>query len=286
MPFVHIPAMLMKDAAARLIMGANKYVNRRELVPVMRHQNIRVYRGVVPLHSDALFIAPSAMVQGNVMLGHGVCIFYHTNIRNYNTDKPTIVGDNVVLAENTTLMGQVKIGAGCFIGVNCSFDCCEVMNNAYIAHGCCVQLGCVIEDGAVLALGTNLPKDTRVKANEYWAGNPGKFVCNVDEAIRDKVQGIAHEYLELGQKHRHAIDEHLNDSVTLDEDWLKRTVAKMEARRSDVAVPVTREIPSIAKRFIQPRVTARLPQFHVRISYPQCRQAPWMVIPADNNGNA
>merc|ERR1719197_1383213 len=277
--------MLIRDAAVRVIQAANNSVSRREMIPVMRHQNVRIYRGIIPLYKDATFIAPNAMVQGNVILGHHACLFYHSYIRNYHLDKVTSVGDNSVVADRTTFMGQIKVGHDCFIGVGCSLDCCEIMNNVYVSHGCSIQLGCVVEDGAVLALGTNLEKDTRVKANEYWAGNPGRFVCNVDEGIRERVDAIAKEYRKLGKEHAAAINAHIKDGLVLDEQWLKNTVAKMESRRQDVAIPVKRDIPSIAKRFIQPRVTARLPQFHARVSYPQNRMAPWKPNPPDNNGN-
>jgi carbonic anhydrase/acetyltransferase-like protein (isoleucine patch superfamily) len=285
-PFVHIPGMLLRDAAARLIFSANLYISRRELPPVMRHQKVRIYRGLIPLYQDAEFIAPNAQVWGNVILGHHTCLFYHSYIRNFHLDTPTIIGDNTVIADRTSFMGQIKVGHDSFIGVGCSLDMCEVMNNVYVSHGCSIQLGCVVEDGAVLALGTNLEKDTRVKANEYWAGNPGRFVCHVDENIRERVDAIAAEYRKLGHEHAAAIDAHINEGLVLDEAWLKNAVAKMEARRSDVAIPVKRDVPSIAKRFIQPRVTARLPQFHAKVSYPQNRMAPWKPNPPDNNGNA
>ena len=147
-------------------------------------------------------------------------------------------------------------------------------------------MACIVEDGAVLALGTVLDKDTRVKSNEYWAGNPGKFVCNVDELIRERTHAIAKEYRDLCGKHAVAMKSHIDNGRVLDEAWLKATIVKMEARRQDVAIPVKRDIPSIAKRFMQPRVHARLPQFHARVSYPHNRQAPWVPNPPDNNGNA
>ena len=284
--WLHVPGMLMKDAGARCIMSANKMVNRREMPPVLRIQNIRVYRGVIPIYTDAAFIAPSAQIWGNVVLGHNSSIMYHTYIRNFHLGKATTIGDNTTIADRTTFMGQIRVGNDCFVGVGCTLDCCEIMNNVYISHGCAIQYGAVIEDGAVLALGTVLPKDARVKANEYWAGHPGKFVCKVDGLIRERTAQITQEYVQLGKGHKKAVDDHMKDGEVLDEAWLKATVAKMEARRQDVAVPVKREIPSIAKRFLTPRVTARLPQFHARVSYPCNRQAPWMTQGPDNGGNA
>lgn len=286
LPFLHIPGMLTRDLASRCMQAANDMISRREMVPVMKHQTVKMYRGVIPVYQDAAFMAPNSMIWGNVVLGHNASIFYHVYIRNYHLGVATVVGDNATIADNTTLMGQVQIGNNTFVGCNCSLDMCEVMNNAYISHGCTIAGGTVVEDGAVVALGTVLEKDTRVKANEYWAGNPGKFVCKVDDVIRERVQAIAAEYRELGQKHAHAIDDHVKSGLTLDEAWFKSVVAKMEARRQEVTIPVKRDVPAIAKQFMQPRVNARLPQMHARVAYPNMRQAPWLPKMADDSGNA
>jgi carbonic anhydrase/acetyltransferase-like protein (isoleucine patch superfamily) len=277
---------LMKDFGTRMVIQAHKFQSRRLLKPAMRHQNIRVYRHIIPTTSEAAFVAPSAMVQGNVTLGHGASVFYHSYIRNFHGAVPTTVGDHTTVADRVTFVGQIKVGHDCFVGVGASLDCCEVMDNVFIGHGACIQLGCVLEDGCIIGHGAVLPQDTRVKANEYWAGNPATLQGMVDEKMRARVQEVVKTYGALGGRHKHAVEEHYKEGLVTDADWLKTCCDMIEKRRDELAFPQNRELPSEALRFLQPRVSARLPQMHVRMSYPVNRIAPWMMKSPDINGNA
>ena len=97
----------------------------------------------------------------NVFIGEGVII---------DTIRPDLltIGDNTLITARCMILthfykdgnfyyGDVKIGNGCFIGMN-----------TIIANS--VTLG----DGAVIGAGSIVTKD--IPAGEVWAGNPAKFI--------------------------------------------------------------------------------------------------------------
>ncbi|CCW68527.1 unnamed protein product [Phytomonas sp. Hart1] len=277
---------MIKDVGCRLGIIAHYMHKRQHMYPVMRHQNIRVYRGMLPWTQDAGFLAPSAHLCGNIVLGHDCCVFYHAVIRNYHVKEATVLGDHSVVMDRATLMGQVRIGQGVFVGAGASLDCCEIHDHVYIGAGASISVGAVVENHAIVAPGAAVGKDGRVYAGELWAGNPAQKVGEVSPEQASELHYMIHERIQSGQAHQRAIQEHLHYTAKLDRKWLKETVELLAKQQQQVVVRVPLEIPLEARRFLQPRVHMRRPELHVRSSYPLNRIAPWMPRIPDQVANA
>lgn len=276
-PMVAHVANMMKDIGQRLYKVTHKMTSRRYPYPVIRHTNIRIYRHICPVTEDALFVAPNALVQGNVVLGHNVSVMYHATLRNFHCVNPVRIGDNTTIMDRVSFLGQVRVGHDCVIGVGATLDCCDVHDNVYIGHGACVQLGCNIEDGAIIAAGAVVSKDVRVGAGELWAGNPAKKVATVSEEQAAEVQHRVHDSIEAAKEHKEAIELLYKENEHLDHDWLMRVCDQIEKRTMAVGLAPDVRVPIEAKRFMEPRVAMRRMDMHMRVSYPVNRIAPWMA---------
>ncbi|KAK7201841.1 Bacterial transferase hexapeptide (six repeats) [Novymonas esmeraldas] len=276
---------MLKDVGARLSIISHYMQTKRHPYPMMRHQNIRAYRGTLPWTQDAGFIAPSAYLVGNVVLGHDTTIFYHTVLRNYHTKVPTMIGDHTVIMDRATLMGQIRVGHSTYIGAGATLDCCEVHDNVYIGPGASIALGAVVENNSIVAAGSAVPKDARVYAGELWAGNPAQKVADVSPAQSAEVGHMVHDQVNVGKEHYAAIHHHVEHTKELSAEWLREAVAMMEAQQQEMSVKLPMEIPLEARRFLQPRVHMRRPEMHMRMSYPVNRTAPWMPKAADQTAN-
>lgn len=277
---------MLKDVGARLSIMSHYLQTPRELYPVMRHQNTRAYRGLLPNTQDAAFVAPSAFVTGNVVLGHDSCIFYHTVLRNYHTRQSTEVGDSTAILDRSTVMGQVRVGSRSLIGFGATLDCCEVGDEVYVGHGASIALGAVLENGCMVAAGAAVPKDARVYSGELWAGNPAQKVADLTPENIAKFQEQLQKHLVSGKAHATAVEEQYRASESLNEEWLKEAMARMEEQQKQVALDAKVDIPLEARRFLEPRVYMRRPEMHQRTSYPVNRVAPWMPKPSDQTANA
>jgi carbonic anhydrase/acetyltransferase-like protein (isoleucine patch superfamily) len=285
-PILHYPVCMIKDATQRAILQVHMLVHKRNIYPVLRHQNVRVYKTRRPIVEDAAFISPSASIVGNVVFGHDASAMYHTCIRNYHTEVPTKIGDGTSLLDNVSFMGQVSVGNNCVVGVGSTLDSCTVHENVILGSHVNIALACVIEQGAIIATGSTVPKDTRVPANELWAGNPAVKIGDVTEEQRAQANTLVKKHIKLAKEHRIAIAAHYAESEKYDVQWLIDMCHKMDAQHQSVTFPEDIPLPVEAKRFLTPRVHVRIPQMHARVSYPVNRIAPHMLRMPDWTGNA
>lgn len=273
----HIGHML-KDIAGRLTIMSHEMRSTRLMMPVTRHQNLRVYRHIVPDFFFANWISPTASVVGNVVLSTGSSIFAHACIRNYHQQQQTIIGENTAVLERVTFMGQVRVGSECVIGIGSTLDTCEIGNNVFIGSRVHIALGCNIENGAIISSGSVVQKDTRVPAGELWAGNPAQKVGVVTPEQASEVQHQVYDYQHLAEMHKVAYEKHVAENSEFDPEWLRRVCAQIEERQSSIKLASATDIdvPLEARQFMTPRVSSRRPTEHRYIVYPVNKVAPWM----------
>ena len=132
---------------------------------------LRIFQKVALNFSQSKFLFNALRVRmlkwGGVNVGQNVFIGEGVIIDTIRPDLLTI-GDNTLITARCMILthfykegnfyyGDVKIGNGCFIGMN-----------TIIANS--VTIG----DGAVIGAGSIVTKD--IPAGEVWAGNPAKFI--------------------------------------------------------------------------------------------------------------
>ena len=275
---------LMKDIASGFAKRAHRMTSASDLFPVCRHQNIRVYRGALPTTEGSAYIAPSASVIGNVIVGHDSAVWYHAAVRNLNLREEAIVGDHSTIMDRATLIGAVQVGSGVYVGHGASLDCCTICDGAYIGPGATICLGSVVENGAIVAAGAVVAKDTRVGAGELWAGNPAQKVAEVTTEQASDVQHVVHDQIRYAKAHRSAFEQHVKLTEDLSAEWLLAAVEQMEEQQRSVAIKPPSEIPVEALPYLQPRMQLR----HSTGTYANSnhnRAAPWLLRPPEWTGN-
>lgn len=131
----------------------------------------------------AVFIAPGAIVLGNVTLGEDVGIWYHATVRG---DRASIVigkGSNV--QDNTVVHGDpehpVVIGQNVTIGHSAVIHGCEIGDNSLIGMGAIIMNGAKIGKNCIVAAGALVTQNTQIPDNSLVLGNPGKVKREVTE---------------------------------------------------------------------------------------------------------
>jgi carbonic anhydrase/acetyltransferase-like protein (isoleucine patch superfamily) len=132
---------------------------------------------------DTAFIAPGAVVLGDVTVGEDVGIWYNATVRgdrgsivigkgsNVQDNAVVHMDDNfpVTIGENVTI-GHGAIVHGCTIGDNCL-----VGMGAIIMNGAHIGANCIVGAGALVTQGTEVPD------NSLILGNPAKIKRPVTE---------------------------------------------------------------------------------------------------------
>lgn len=286
-PIGQYPSALIKDVSQRWIYHAQLLISRRHPISPIKHQNVRCYRTILPITGDAAYIAPSASVVGNVIFGTNSSAMYHAAIRNYHTSDATKIGDGTSILENASFMGSCKVGNNCVVGCGSTLDSCTVHDNVILGTHVNLMIGVVVEQGSIIAAGSTVDRDTRIPANELWAGSPAQKICDVTEEQRATANALVRKHVKQAQLHSVALREHYAEVPTeFTKDWLFEMCQKIDKHHTSVAFEEEIKIPIEGKQFIQPRVAARLPHMQARVSYPVNRMAPHMNRLPDWTGNA
>ncbi|MBG6180382.1 gamma carbonic anhydrase family protein [Arthrobacter sp. CAN_A1] len=163
--------------------------------------------GKTPTISDSCFVAPTASIIGDVVLGADSSAFYGVSVRGdtaaIRVGDGTNLQDNVVIHADpdfpTTVGDRVSIGHtavvhGCTIG-----DDCLIGMSATVMNGAVIGAGSLVAAGALVLEGMQVPPRSLV------AGVPAKVRRELTDSEFEKVRQNAASYQVLAESHRQAL---------------------------------------------------------------------------------
>ena len=150
---------------------------------------VRPYRGVYPRIGERVFIAETAAVIGDAVLGDDVSIWYSSVVRG---DCCSIrIGARSNVQDNCTIHTTVDvwptiIGEEVTIGHGAIVHGCTVHRGALIGMGSRVLDGAVIGEGALVGAGAVVPEGMHVPAGMLVLGVPARIkrALNAEEIAR------------------------------------------------------------------------------------------------------
>lgn len=151
------------------------------------------------------FIAPTALVLGQVTIGAESSVWYHSVLRgdtNFirigarsNIQDGTII--HIASRGEATIIGDdVTVGHACII------HACTLENRAFVGMGATVLDGAVIEEGGMLGAGGLLTPRKRIGRNELWTGSPARLARVMSAEERARFDRTAEHYVVLAKRHR------------------------------------------------------------------------------------
>jgi carbonic anhydrase/acetyltransferase-like protein (isoleucine patch superfamily) len=153
------------------------------------------------------WVAPGAIVLGDVTLGERSSIWYGAILRGDN-DR-IVVGAETNLQDGTIV--HVDAGVPCLIGRRVG------VGHRALLHGCTVEDECligmsstilnraVIGTGSVVAAGALVPEGMKVPPGSLVMGVPGRVVRPVDDKLRERIQMTWVHYIEQAKRHKAGI---------------------------------------------------------------------------------
>jgi carbonic anhydrase/acetyltransferase-like protein (isoleucine patch superfamily) len=163
------------------------------------------FRGRWPTIHPGAFIAPGAVVIGDVEIGSESNVWFGCVIRG---DVNTIrIGTRTNIQDNTVIhvtrgTGPTRIGSGITIGHHAVLHACTLEDDCFVGMGAVILDDAVVESGGMLAAGALLAPRKRVAAGELWAGNPAKLFRPMSEAERGFIPVSAQNYVDLAAEYR------------------------------------------------------------------------------------
>ena len=165
---------------------------------------LRSYRGKTPSLGRGVFLAETAVVIGDAVVGEGANLWYGVVVRgdvNFIRIGPrTNIQDNAVVHVSTGTFPTI-IGEEVTIGHMALVHACTIEDRCLIGMQSCVMDGAVVERGAIVAAGALVPPGKRVKAGELWAGVPARPIRAVSEAETREIALSAERYCALAAEY-------------------------------------------------------------------------------------
>lgn len=165
---------------------------------------IMPYKDAWPTIGEKVFIAPGAVVIGNVTLGTDVSIWFNTTLRgdiapitigngsnvqdgsvvHVNSDAPVVIGQR-------TTVGHTAIVHGTTIG-----------DDVMIGMGAIIMSYSRIGSGSVIAAGALVTERTEVAAGSVMVGIPAKQRNELDQAQQAALGAISGRYIGVQAEYR------------------------------------------------------------------------------------
>ena len=160
---------------------------------------IRSVRQFDPAIGERCFLAETAVIIGDVVIGDDCSIWYNTVLRG---DVNSIrIGNRVNIQDGTVLhtlyqKSVVVIEDDVSIGHNVTIHGATVRAGALIGMGATLLDYVEVGEGAIVAAGSLVLSNTVIEPGSLYAGVPAKFVKKVDPAQSKELnQRIARNYL-------------------------------------------------------------------------------------------
>jgi carbonic anhydrase/acetyltransferase-like protein (isoleucine patch superfamily) len=174
------------------------------------------FGGKTPLIDPTGFVAPGAVLIGDVEIGPEASIWYNCVLRGdgnrIRIGARSNVQDGSVIHVDPPGPGRPEggcpaiIGEEVLIGHMAMVHGCILHDRAFVGLGAIVMDGCEIEGGAMLAAGALLAPGRRIPARQLWAGRPAKYVRDLSEQeLAGQQIGVAH-YVALAKLHADALN--------------------------------------------------------------------------------
>jgi carbonic anhydrase/acetyltransferase-like protein (isoleucine patch superfamily) len=178
-------------------------------------KNLISYRNISPKIDASAFIAPTAIISGDVKIGKNSGIWYGCVLRGDVTQ--IVIGDNTNIQDNCVLHGTrpnhaqnktgdqgapVLVGNGVTIGHGAIIHACTIEDHAFVGMGSIVMDLARIEQFGMLAAGAVLTPKKVVKSGQIWAGNPAKYFRDMTEVEKNYIKVSADNYAELAREYK------------------------------------------------------------------------------------
>ncbi len=137
------------------------------------------YRGLYPTIDPSAFIAPGAVVIGDVHIGAETGVWFGVVIRGdvnqIRIGARTNIQDGTII-HVTRKTGPTTIGSGVTIGHQALLHACTLEDDCFVGMGATIIDHAIVESGGFVAAGAVVPPKKRILQGQMWGGNPARYM--------------------------------------------------------------------------------------------------------------
>jgi carbonic anhydrase/acetyltransferase-like protein (isoleucine patch superfamily) len=163
------------------------------------------FNGKMPRIHPTAFIAPSAVLIGDVEVGAESSVWFGAVLRGDDPQNAIMVGARTSIQDNCVLHVSARaptiVGDDVTVGHGAVFESCTIRNGALIGMNCVLLHGCEIGEEALVAALSVVPTGMQVPARTLVAGAPATIRKQLTGESADWIKGSAQHYVELSREY-------------------------------------------------------------------------------------
>ncbi|MGE0772142.1 MAG: gamma carbonic anhydrase family protein [Cyclobacteriaceae bacterium] len=158
---------------------------------------VKTVRGLTPKFGNNCFLADTAVVVGEVIMGDNCTVWFNAVVRgdvhSITIGNDTNIQDGAVI-HCTYQRAKTVIGNKVSIAHNAIVHGCTVEDNVLIGMGAIIMDDAVIGAGSVIAAGAVVLPGTKVEPSSIYVGMPAKKVKDIGEEMKAVIERTARNY--------------------------------------------------------------------------------------------
>jgi len=161
------------------------------------------YKGKHPQIGEGVYIAPTAVIIGQVAIEAGASVWFNAVLR--GDIEPITIGADSNIQDNCTLHTDpgcpLTIGAGVTVGHNAVVHGCTIEDRVLIGMNAVLLNHSVVRSGSLVAAGAVITEGQRVGPNQLVAGMPAQVKKELGASMLKDIDAQAAHYTELAKNY-------------------------------------------------------------------------------------
>jgi carbonic anhydrase/acetyltransferase-like protein (isoleucine patch superfamily) len=162
------------------------------------------FAGIWPTIADDAWIAPGAVIVGDVRIGPGASVWYNAVVR--GDVAPVTIGRGSNVQDNAVL--HVDSGQPCVLGEDVTVGHGAIVHGTTVGDGTLIGMGAIVLSrslvgpGCIVAAGAVVPEDAVVAPGMLVMGVPAKPKRPLDAGELERALDNARRYVTNAARHR------------------------------------------------------------------------------------
>jgi carbonic anhydrase/acetyltransferase-like protein (isoleucine patch superfamily) len=163
------------------------------------------FRGKRPKVAATAFIAPTAVLIGDVEVGEESSVWFGVVIRGDNG--PIRIGARSSVQDNSVVHVSADcttvIGEGCTIGHSVTMEDCTIEDGAIVGSNCVILNGATVGKRSLIAAGSVVASNATIPPESVAAGAPATVKKRLEGTSLEWVDQTSGKYVDLARLYLH-----------------------------------------------------------------------------------
>lgn len=159
------------------------------------------------IHKNA-FVAPGAVVVGDVTLGENSSIWYQcvlrADIQRIEIGKGSNIQDGTIVHLASDI--GTEVGNYVSVGHRAIIHACKIEDECLVGMGAVVMDGAVVGTRSLVAAGSLVTKGMEIPPGSLVMGSPARVVRSLSLSEQTDLRKLAEKYIRVSAEHRQILD--------------------------------------------------------------------------------